>query len=46
MEKPNSFLTEQGLKRTSVTNLFSKTSSKILNERRKSSINQKGEHIF
>lgn len=42
MEKQNSFLTDHTFKRTSVTNLFSKSSIKILNERRKSSINQKG----
>jgi len=43
MEKQLFFQAEPALKRSSVTNLLSKTSSKLFNERRKSSINQKTE---
>lgn len=41
MEKQLFFQAEPALKRSSVTNLLFKTSSKLLSERRKSSINQK-----
>ena len=46
MDKHNLFQSEQALKRVSISNLMSKPSSKVLNERRKSSINTKGSEYY